>query len=187
MSGRGATVAERHRFRIDALCMSAGVDEFEAWLDRAKIGASFVYARGAVLDQKRDVVVRARTAVGEGEIRTHQRRGADGQIEYLAVRCEPPVDGRAPDRRRSAASAIDGESPQGRIMAIVRRCIKLRQPMRTNAEIARELSLPNAEAARYEFNKLVQAGHLATRNMGAHARRVVTIAATGASTVEGAL
>lgn len=167
---------------MDALCMSVSVAAFDAWLIGADAGDELVYARGPVIDQKRDVVSMVRDAVKQLEVRTHQRK-VDGVWEYYAVRRKPEA------RLRSVAAPSEprAETVAGRMLAILRRCAALALPARTNAELARELNLKDGEAARYIFNQLVEGRHITVQNMGVRERRVVTIVATGKSTVRGKL
>lgn len=183
------------RYAIGPLCLSVSVGDFEAWLARAEAGAEIVYARGPMLDQKRDVVALVRAYADAGEVRTHQRKSA-GSWEYFAVRRDVAREraagvrsGRAgrPAAPRVQAIEPEAETPQGRMLAILRRCISLGVPARTNAELAREMGLKDAEAARYIFNQLVAASVITVRSFGVRERRVVTMVATGKSTVRGAL
>lgn len=175
-----------HRFAIGPLCLSISVADFEAWLTNADVGAELVYAQGPVLDQKRDVVTLVRHYVDEKEVRSHQRKIA-GVWEYYVVR-------RSPEREAPSAKSVPlrgaepaPETKEGRMLAILRRCAKLGVPARTNAELAREMGLKDAEAARYIFNQLVDASIITVQNMGVRQRRIVTFTATGKSTVKGAL
>lgn len=177
-----ATQAKEFRFPGGVACFSVSVAALEDWLDGASEGDQFVYARGAALDQQRDVVVRARELVAEREILTHQRKRA-GEWEYFAVR-RYPERGAAPVK---AAPAIVAETPVGRVLAILQRCVRLGLPARTNAEIAREMGLKNAEAARYLFNQLVEQRVITVTNFGVRDRRVVTFVGTGKSTIRGSL
>lgn len=177
-----ATNARDLRFSIGPLCLSTSVRELEEWVAGAPEGGDFVYARGAVLDQRRDVVVRARELAQEGEVRTHQRK-VNGEWEYFVVRRYPERHGKSPARPLHAVA----ETPAGRVLAIMERCLRLGIPARTNAEIAREMGLKNAEAARYLFNQLVEQKLLTVTNFGTRERRVVTFVASGKSTVRGAL
>jgi hypothetical protein len=177
-----ATSMNDLRYSIAPLCLSASVAELEEWVSSAPQGAEFIYARGAVLDQRRDVVRRAGELREEGEVRTHQRK-VRGEWEYFVVRRHPE---RGSDRR-VAPTPVGDDTPAGRVLAILRRCQKLGLPARTNTEIAREMGLKNAEAARYLFNQLVEQKIITVQSMGTRERRVVTFVGTGKSTVRGAL
>jgi hypothetical protein len=177
-----ATRVKDLRFPGAPVCFSESVSALEEWLAGASAGAEFVYARGVTLDQRRDIVVRARELVEEQEIRTHQRK-RNGEWEYFAVRRFPE---RGADRVK-AVPAIVPETPVGRVLAILQRCVRLGIPARTNAEIAREMGLKNAEAARYLFNQLVEQKIIAVENFGVRQRRVVTFVGTGKSTARGVL
>jgi hypothetical protein len=163
--------------------MSISMADFEAWLTSADAGDERVYATGAVLDQQRDVAVYARDLTAQGEIRTHQRK-VGGVWEYFAVRRNPA---RAQGSTGRKSADPEPETPAGRMLAILRRCVVHQLPARTNAELAREIGLKDAEAARYVFNQLIAGGLIMARNIGPKQRRVVTIVATGKSTVRGAL
>ncbi|MDF0540809.1 hypothetical protein PX699_00505 [Sphingobium sp. H39-3-25] len=189
MRGEKTPVKSRDRYAIGPLCMSISMADFEAWLTAADVGDQRVYATGPVLDQKRDVTLYVRELVAQGEILTHQRK-VGGTWEYFAVRRNPGRD-QAGGRKRSGAKDAGGEpepeTAAGRMLAILRRCVALQLPARTNAELAREIGLKDAEAARYVFNQLIAGGLIMARNMGPKQRRVVTIVATGKSTVRGTL
>lgn len=178
-----ATSARDLRFSIGPLCLSASVDDLETWLAAAPVGAKFVYARGAALDQRRDVVVLVRQLVGEGELLTHQCK-VDGEWHYIAVRRHPE---RGADRVAKPVVSISAETPTGRVLAILTRCLRLGLPARTNAEIAAEMGLKNAEAARYLFNQLVEQRIITVQSLGTRERRVVTFVGTGKSTIRGTL
>lgn len=175
-----------HRFAIGPLCLSISVSDLEAWLVSADAGDQLPYAQGPVLDQQRDVVALVRQYVAEGEVRSHQRKVA-GVWEYFVVRRAPQRAGKSGARACDRAAEPAAETQQGRMLAILRRCEKLGVPARTNAELAREMGLKDAEAARYIFNQLVDASVITAQNMGVRQRRVVTFIATGKSTVRGAL
>lgn len=177
-----ATQANSFRFPGGIACFSVSVSALEDWLDGASLGDQFIYARGAALDQQRDVVVRVRELVAEREVLTHQRK-RNGEWEYFAVR-RYPERGATPIR---AVPAIEAETPVGRVLSILQRCCRLGLPARTNAEIAREMGLKNAEAARYLFNQLVEQRIISVTNFGVRERRVVTFVGTGKSTIRGAL
>lgn len=175
-----------YRFAIGPLCLSISVLDFEAWLNKADVGAKLVYARGPVLDQKRDVVTLVRQYVAEKEVITHQRK-VEGVWEYYVVRRSPERDARPAKGAPVRSTVPAAETPQGRMLAILQRCLTLGVPARTNAELAREMGLKDAEAARYIFNQLVDASVITAQNMGVRQRRVVTFIATGKSTVKGVL
>lgn len=162
--------------------MSASVAELEDWLSCAPKGASFIYGRGPVVDQKRDVVVRVRSLIEEREVMSHQRK-VDGEWQYYVVRRYPE---RGSDKVKAVAMPAP-ETPAGRVLAILLRCQRLGLPARTNTEIAREMGLKNAEAARYLFNQLVEQKVITVQSMGVRERRVVSFVGTGKSTVRGPL
>jgi hypothetical protein len=59
--------------------------------------------------------------------------------------------------------------------------------MQTNAELARECLLKNADAARYQIDKLEAQGAIRVEDFGPNERRAVTIVASGLTTKRGRL
>ena len=158
MSAAGGAT-ERARFKISPLCMAITVEAFEKWLTRASIGAQIRYAQAGA-GPERAVVQRVKQMVRDGEVITHQPRGADGQIEYFVGAHASPAERQGAARGgRSVADPERGETPPGRILAIVRRCIKLRLPMRTNAEIAQRVEPEGRRGGAVRLQPDGRAGH----------------------------
>jgi hypothetical protein len=169
------TVAQ---FHIPALTLCRPTDELLNWAASAKIGERFVYAVGRVEPRSDPVWKLAGSLADARRVTLIRNRRPDGPIEFIAERIrEMP--------RPAEAPRVDEDDEA--VMRIVRRCIKLRLPMRTNAEIARECSMKDAARASYVMRRLTLRNWITVLDMGPNQRRVVTDLTTREKTPEGAL
>jgi hypothetical protein len=165
----------------DAIALEA----FEEWFAAADAGDAIVYAWGAVLRRDRAAVARAAELADERELRLHLAR-RDGRIEYLARRIDPPREVSV----GAVAVTARGETVEDRVFHAIRRRCRFALPMATDAELARECGLRDADQAAYMLRKLkADPGYRRIRveNFGPGQRRVATIVAPGAATVRGPL
>jgi len=152
-----------------------------AWMKTAKAGQRIVYATGPVLPWAAASVVLARGLADRGLVDlVRQRRG--GVWDFIAT------------RRRDGASAEEASPPRppadpvaDDMLRLISRAANLGQPCPTNAELAARLDLPNPDAASYRFRKLIASGAIKSEEQGPNWRRIVTVTATGKTTVAGAL
>lgn len=150
----------------------------EAWIVSAEPGDEIVYATGPSLPHGMASVYMVRELAEAGHVRLHMRRNRDTRaLEYVAVRriAESPVVPASP-------CEVDPRGIARRMMQLLTKAALTCRPCPTNAELAAALGLKNAEAARYEFNRLVRQGKITVADFGPRRRRVVTIVATGQQT-----
>jgi hypothetical protein len=179
--------SERPRYAIGPLGDAIDVASLEEWLRAAVPGDRIVYAWGAVLRRDRRAVTRA-AELGDAKRVQLNFRKVDGRGEWVATRLA--------DRRAVAvppAPPLPGETgrapetAEDRVFRAIRRRVKLGVPMATDAELARECGLKDADQASYVLRKLklAEAGHRRIRilNYGPRERRVAVIVATGGATV----
>jgi len=190
------SVGQPVRVRLGPLCMVVPFGELEAWISDAAPGDRFIYARGQALAHKERTVILARDYAQAGLVTTLQKvvTGADGrrETEYLCERRE--VLRQAQDERGLVAGAdplalafddvADGEALEAIYRAFVR-AAKLKLVAPTNSELAEALNLRDKRRVRYLVGKLISRSIIRIQDNGPRARRIVTITATGKSTVPG--
>lgn len=172
------------RYRMPPLCLAITAGQFKVWFKAALTGDSIIYARGAALDQQRDVAVLARDWAAQGLVTLHNPKREDGEFAFTAIRTRPPMK---PDK----PAAPDPESDEGRVLRQLRLAAKMGLPCPTNLAIARAIfsvkgravGKEESERVRYLIkSKLVDAGHVSFEDQGPGLPRVCTIAATGWAT-----
>lgn len=166
----------RVRFTIGPLSMAIELAALEAWLAGSVRGDRIVYARGPDLPRSTAAVKRV-TALIEARRVIALRERKPGGWDFIAERRADPVEAVPPP----VAGGLND------VLRLLRRRINLGQPCPTNAEIAAECNLRNADAASYLFKKLVRAGEIISTDHGPRMRRVVRIAGGAKSTPEGPL
>ncbi|WP_447727255.1 hypothetical protein [Sphingomonas koreensis] len=107
-----------------------------------------------------------------------------GGRNYIAIRCA--IDIAAPPIERHAAPVQEDELAD-RVLRRLRRAANLGLVCPTNAELARDCGLKDADAASYRLRKLIGNKLIRVDDQGPNARRIVTIIESGRSTVAGAL
>lgn len=159
-------------------------EAFEAWLEQAAPGDSFVYAHAFTLGGvKLPIVAAAQAAYDEGAVRLHQRANRPG-FDYVAVRREsanaPRVKLAAPAKGRTA-SAIRLNADAISLLAAVDRAAKRREVCPSDTNLARQAGLRDRKHASFLIQKLEDAGELARRK-DKFGNRVITILETNRST-----
>jgi hypothetical protein len=172
-------------FKLGPLSTAIDAGELEAWAAGAEPGAVKVYCEGPMLLQAAASVLLARELYEEGLVRLHFRRSPKG-FQYYALRQVPPVEPVTP-KRVAVPVPDDQDDHDEAVFRLLKRRANLGQPCSTNAEIATEIGLPNADAASYRVRKLHAAGLIRVEDRGPNERRIVTIVETGKRTVPGAL
>jgi hypothetical protein len=165
-------------FQIAALTLCRPSAELLAWAACAKIGERFVYAVGRV-EPRSDPIWRLAGSLADARRVTlvRDRRG-DGLIEFIAERIrETP----------RPVVIVQTDDDDDAVLRAIRRRLNLRLPMATNAELARECSLKDANRASYVLRRLIARGVIQIVEMGPKQRRIVTLMATRQKTVEGSL
>lgn len=162
------------------LATFADCDALEAWVAGAEAEQGTVYATGPALIQSHPVVRLVRVLVDRGVLRTHViSRGVGRGFDYVAFK-------RAAETVRPCAPGR-GETKLAKVLTALTKRAAAGGVMQSNAELARECGLKNADAARYQIAKLEARGVIQVEDFGPNERRRVTIAATGDSTKRGRL
>lgn len=168
------------QFTLGPLCYAIEPGTLEAFIAQAPPGERITYATGFVSPRSSETWAVARRAVDQGKLRTHQVRRDDGKgFDYIAVRREAPVVA-------DAAAAQDAAADDA-MLRQVRRCINLRIPFPTNAQLARLCELQSDYAARYRLKRLIDAGLIRLIDNGPMHHRVVVLVETGQRTPEARL
>lgn len=176
----GVSERQAASFSIGPLGTAIEAGALESWFLLAPVGARIVYAQGLVLPRGAAVVHLARELADCERLHLFQRR-KDGSREWEWIAEKRPSGGAAAVAVRSndeATGLIDDDVVDA-IFRLLKRCSNLALPCPTFAEIADRFDLPNAEAARYRTNLLVQRGLVRFSDHGPRKRRVVTILASG--------
>lgn len=151
-----------------------------AWIEAAAPEDSAIYATGPALPHGHPVVQMVQTLTDRGVLRTHLKARADGRgFDFLAFK-------RAAEKPRGCALKR-GEVKIGRVLELLTQRAERGGVMPSNAELARACGLKNADAARYQLNKLEDRGAIRIEDFGPNERRAVTIVATGQTTKRGRL
>jgi hypothetical protein len=175
------------RFAIGPLGYAIEEKAMRDWIARAKAGDTIAYANGYALPQKAPAVALARTWSDERLVDLTSAR-VDGKFEYRATRRSDPVGQAASNARAQAVSAaMGGNEATTRVLRRLRSLATQTLPCDTNAELARECELPNADAASYQLRKLAGQGAITVEDMGPGERRIVTIVGSGKRTGRGKL
>jgi hypothetical protein len=175
------------RFAIGPLGYAIEETAMREWMARAKAGDRVVYANGYALPQKAPAVALARTWGAELLVDLTFAR-VDGKFEYYATRRSDPVGQAASDARAQAVTAaMGGKAATSRVFRRLRSLAAQSLPCDTNAELARECELPNADAASYQLRKLAGQGAITIDDQGPGQRRIVTIVDSGKRTGRGKL
>ncbi|UAK24368.1 hypothetical protein [Sphingomonas nostoxanthinifaciens] len=147
------------------------------WCGTAKAGEQLVYSVGWHLPPRSSGAARARKLQALGYVALAQKRLPNGMIEYRMQRLRPAraAVGRDP---RQTRMRLDGD--MARVMSVIRRCARTRQPCPQNRVLARLAGVINAS---YQLQKLVDAGFIESRIVdAASGARIITVKETGAST-----
>lgn len=164
-------------------------EQLISWAQRARPGEDVAYFTGDRPSEALRSVVRDLSAQGL-VVPTTKRAGAG--FRFIAQRLEAP----RPSQLRARARVNPGQFRQssdhakrvgGAVLRLLSRAANRGQACPTNAELARALGLKDAVAASYRVRCLVRAGKIRVEEPSPTERRVVTIVATGKSTVRGAL
>ncbi len=162
--------------------LAAEVDELDHWVSIALPGERCIYATGPELPRGAPAVSRARILAESGLV-TLTTQAIVGGRNFIAVRCaidpnKPVVDRHVPPQEDALAE---------KVLARLRRAANFSQLCPTNAELARDCGLKDADAASYRIKKLIRERKIRVEDQGPNRRRIVTIVATGRRTVPGAL
>jgi hypothetical protein len=164
-------------------------EQFQNWAARAARGEDVVYAIGERPDPA--IAPVARQLAEAGVVALTSRRAGNG-FRFIAQRLPDPrpsqMRARTPvNRGRFVLSAHDGKMTTRAVLRVLAQAANRGLPCPTNAELARRVGLNGPVAASYRVRRLVQAGLIVVDEPSPVERRVVTIVATGKSTVRGAL
>ena len=154
------------------------VEALDAWVAGAAVGATTVYARGAVVPRHAPGWTHARALAEDGVVTLTSRR-ADGGWEWLAQRRATPVADGAPAPVAAIADPLDATQ---RVLRQLRLAAKFGRECPSNAELARRCDLPDAAAASYRLRCLIDAQRIRVVQQGPGLPRVVTILANGQRT-----
>lgn len=162
--------------------------QLKRWSERAAPGDWVIYATGPALDPRHPAVVLVADLIRTGEGLPAKARGSDGALQHRLCRAAPDRGDAAAATRESGARRLRleaefAETAGGRILMLLSRCANLGLPCPANRALADHAGLRDAEAARYQLGLLIKAGHITARVM-ASGQRVVTVRATGRSTLE---
>lgn len=173
--------AERARFQAAPLATFADEAALAAWIDAAAPEDCAIYATGPALPQQHPTVRMVQTLTDRGVLRVHVKRRVDGRgFDFLAFK-------RAAEPVRSAPPPARGEAKQARVLTLLTQRAAAGGVMPSNGELARACGLKNADAARYQLEKLTARGEIRIEDFGPNERRCVTIVATGQTTKRGRL
>lgn len=176
---RGGGMQDR-RTGTAPLATFADQQQLAAWIETAQPEDCAIYATGPALPHRHPTVQMVQTLTDRGVLRTHLKARADGRgFDFLAFK-------RAAETPRACAQGR-GEAKLARVLAALTKRAEGGGVMPSNGELARACGLKNADAARYQLNKLEAQDVIRIEDFGPNERRVVTIVATGAATVRGRL
>lgn len=160
------------------------------WAERARPGENVAYFTGT---RPGDAVRAVASALhSQGLVTMTTKRATDGATRHILQRLAAP----RPSKLRALArinpgrfqSRADGAKCTTKaVLRLLTRAANRGQACPTNAELARALGLKDAVAASYRVRRLVRENKIRVEEPGPTERRVVTIVATGKSTVRGAL
>lgn len=165
-------------FSIGPLAYALSISDFAAWVERAPVGARIVYAHGSVPPRGEPAWALAGALETAGRVTLTAARDG-GVTEWIATKL-------AAGPGAAAAAPIEDAAAE-RVLARLRRAANLEQVCPTNAELAEACGLKDADAASYRIRKLIRERRIRVEDQGPRARRIVTIVATGRSTVAGGL
>lgn len=171
---------EADRVTIAPLATFADQAALAAWIEAARPEDSAIYATGPALPHRHPVVQMVQTLTDRGVLRAHLKARHDGRgFDFLVYkRAAQAVPAKAASR---------GEAKMARVLQALTRVVAAEGLMPSNAELARQCGLKNADAARYQLNKLEAAGAIRIEDFGPNERRTVTITETGQSSRRGRL
>lgn len=177
------TLAGAPRYQLGPLAMAIEADALRAFVDDAPVGERITYAEGAVAPQKAEAFRLAGELARAGKLRLHNPRRPSGGFEWIAVKLAPV----AAEEPAALAPTPMGDEIDQRVLRALMLTAKAGRMCPTNAELAQTCGLPDPDAASYRVRKLVAKGAISVIDNGPSWRRIITIAATGQSTVEGRL
>lgn len=155
--------------------------DLDAWIDAARPGEWTVFAEGASIPRALPVWPHSVALVGDGLI-TVTHRPVDGRTwwEFVATRrSNAPVEAQP----AAVVASSDDDDPAERVFRLLKRYANFGRACPSNAELARSATLENAAAASWCVRKLRDLGRIRIDDMGPMKPRVVTIVATGKSTL----
>lgn len=164
--------------------MTMQVDQLHSWVARARPGDDVVYDIGV---RPGDAIGAAVRALHHSGLVTMTAKRVDGGFRHIAQRLPDRAARRAPARGRVRLAANDAKMTMRAVLRILQQAASRDLPCPTNAELARRIGLKDAVAASYRVRRLVAAGKIVVEEPSPLERRVVTIVATGKSTVRGVL
>ncbi len=162
--------------------LAVEAEQLDQWVSTALPGDRCIYATGPELPREAPAVSLARTMANVGLVTLTTQAVAGGR-NFIAIRCA--IDPNRPDAPRHAPVREDDLAEK--VLARLRRAANLGHVCPTNAELARDCGLKDADAASYRIRKLIAARKIRVEDHGPNTRRVVTIVSTGRRTIPGAL
>ncbi|WP_423606166.1 hypothetical protein [Sphingomonas sp. MS122] len=166
-----------------ALSLAVDAEALDEWAATARPREKVIYASGPEFPRGHPAVALARRLCDAGVI-TLTSESYPGGRNYIAIRCA--IDVAAPSTERHAAPVQEDELAD-RVLRRLKRAANLGLVCPTNAELARDCGLKDADAASYRMRKLIGNKLIRVEDQGPFARRIVTIIENGRSTVAGAL
>lgn len=161
-------------------------DQLRDWVARAMPGEDVAYATGERPD--RSIAPFAAQLREAGLVALTAKR-VGREFRFIAQRRAGSIERLAPVRRfnRGQYRERGQRTSETMILRALNRAADRGLPCPTNAELARVAGLSGAIAASYRMRRLVAAGKIRVEEPSPLERRVVTIVATGKTTVRGAL
>lgn len=164
-------------------------EQLISWAQRARPGEDVAYFTG---DRPSEALrLTARDLHAQGLVAVTTKRAGAG-FRYIAQRLEAPRPSQLRARARFNPGQFTRRADGGKcttraVLRLLTRAAIRGDACPTNAELARALGLKDAVAASYRVRRLVREGKIRVEEPSPTERRVVTIVATGKSTVRGAL
>ena len=165
-----------------AVTLYAEAQRIEEWFAAAAPGQEAIYAIGPALDPANPTAALVARWASQQQVNPVKRRRGDGMLLHCAQRRQSGLAGQPAHPVITDDLPFAADSAEGRVLALLEEAAEAGVPCPSYGEIARALQLRDAQAARYRFNLLVQAGLIAVEQAQPWERRVVTIRATGART-----
>lgn len=157
--------------------------QFEAWLDAAAPGESFLYAVAPALDPAAPIVAAVKRARDAGAV-VPVMGGRAGERRFQVQRAARPVaPPGSPERALPRLPRAFAATPEGALFALLAEIADAGLPCPSNAALARRLAWDDREQVRYRLRRLEAEGRITIRALGDRfAGRIVTITETGART-----
>lgn len=168
---------------VGPLSMTIPLTDWDKWLKTAKPGDRIIYAEGPAAPRSDATFIRARAALDAGQVLLFNPKGPRG-YQWIAERRGDGERAREIGRQKATIVRADDQSPEQKLLSLLKRAASFSMPCPTNDEINLALDVGNG---RYLVKKLVEAGLILVEHMGPQCRRRVTIVGTGKRTKDGRL